>query len=329
MASKSPQNPASAPKSPSTARGLGRGLSSLLGDAGVAAATGTAAPAGSGASQAAISGSGEAPQSQLSGLSEIPVEWINVGPWQPRRQFDREQLEELASSIREKGIVQPVLLRPTPDQPGRFQLVAGERRWRAAQIARLHEIPAVVRELTEAECYEIALIENIQRQDLSVIDEAQGYAKLLEINSYTQDQLAKIIGKSRSHIANLLRLLGLPVTVQGLLRDGHLTMGQARPLVGHPQAEILAQKIVAKGLSARQAEALTKTVISGAAPTAKMPAQAEKSADIKALEQRAARELGLAMSIDWNMQAETGKLQIECQSLEQMTDILEKLGLSH
>ena len=321
MASKSPQKPASAPKSPSgkssslkspsTARGLGRGLSTLLGDSGIAATAGQAAP----------------PDSRE--FQYIPVEWINVGAWQPRRQFDREQLEELASSISEKGIVQPVLLRPTPDQPGRFQLVAGERRWRAAQIARLHEIPAVVRELTEAECYEIALIENIQRQDLSVIDEAQGYAKLLEINSYTQDQLAKIIGKSRSHIANLLRLLGLPVTVQGLLRDGHLTMGQARPLVGHPQAEILAQKIVAKGLSARQAEALTKTVISGAAPTAKMPAQAEKSADIKALEQRAARELGLAMSIDWNMQAETGKLQIECQSLEQMTDILEKLGLSH
>ena len=162
-----------------------------------------------------------------------------------------------------------------------------------------------------------------------MIDEAQGYAKLLEINSYTQEQLAKIIGKSRSHIANLLRLLGLPVTVQSLLRDGHLTMGQARPLVGHPQAEILAQKIVAKGLSARQAEALTKTVFSGSAATAKMSAQAEKSADIKALEQRAARELGLAMSIDWNIQAETGKLQIECQSLEQMTDILEKLGLSH
>ena len=316
MASKSPQKPASAPKpssgkSSSTARGLGRGLSTLLGDSGIAATAGQAAP----------------PDSRE--FQYIPVEWINVGVWQPRRQFDREQLEELASSIREKGIVQPVLLRPTPDQPGRFQLVAGERRWRAAQIARLHEIPAVVRELTDAECYEIALIENIQRQDLSVIDEAQGYAKLLEINSYTQDQLAKIIGKSRSHIANLLRLLGLPVTVQGLLRDGHLTMGQARPLVGHPQAEILAQKIVAKGLSARQAEALTKTVINGSAPTAKMPATAEKSADIKVLEQRAARELGLAMSIDWNMQAETGKLQIECQSLEQMTDILEKLGLSH
>ena len=311
MASKSPQKPTSAPKSPSTARGLGRGLSTLLGDSGIAATAGQAVP------------------SDSREFQYIPVEWINVGPWQPRRRFDREQLDELASSIREKGIVQPVLLRPTPDQLGRFQLVAGERRWRAAQIARLHEIPAVVRGLTDLECYEIALIENIQRQDLSVIDEAQGYAKLLEINSYTQDQLAKIIGKSRSHIANLLRLLGLPVMVQGLLRDGHLTMGQARPLVGHTQAEILAQKIVAKGLSARQAEALTKTIISAAAPTAKKPVLAEKSADIKLLEQRAARELGLAMSIDWNMQAEAGRLQIECQSLEQMTNILEKLGLSH
>ena len=311
MASKTPQKPIFVPKSPSMTRGLGRGLSTLLGDSGIAATAGHAA----------------APDSRE--FQYIPVEWINVGPWQPRRQFAREQLDELASSIREKGIVQPVLLRPTPDQPGRFQLIAGERRWRAAQIARLHEIPAVVRELTDSECYEIALIENIQRQDLSVIDEAQGYAKLLEINNYTQDQLAKIIGKSRSHIANLLRLVGLPVTVLGLLRDGHLTMGQARPLVGHPQAEILAQKIVAKGLSARQAEALTKNVISGAAPIAKTPAQAEKSADIRSLEQRVARELGLAMSIDWNMQAETGRLQIECQSLEQMTDILEKLGLSH
>ena len=251
MASKPPQKPASATKSSSTARGLGRGLSTLLGDSGIAATAGQAAP------------------SDSREFQYIPVEWINVGPWQPRRLFDRAQLEELASSIREKGIVQPVLLRPTPDQAGRFQLVAGERRWRAAQIARLHEIPAVVRELTDAECYEIALIENIQRQDLSVIDEAQGYAKLLEINSYTQDQLANVIGKSRSHIANLLRLLGLPVTVQDLLRDGHLTMGQARPLVGHPQSEMLAQKIVSRGMSARQVEALTKTVINDTTPAAK------------------------------------------------------------
>ena len=311
MASKPPQKKfATAPKSAATTRGLGRGLSTLLGDSGIAAAANQAAP------------------SDNREYQQIPVEWINVGPWQPRRKFDREQLDELAGSIRQKGIVQPILLRPTPNQPGRFQLVAGERRWRAAQMAQLHDIPSVVRYLTDSECYEIALIENIQRQDLSVIDEAQGYANLLEINRYTQDQLSKIIGKSRSHIANLLRLLGLPESVQALLRDGELTMGQARPLVGHPQAEFLAKTIVAKGLSARQAEALIKTAVSGATPAARQPATIEKSADIKAIEQRAAVQLGLAMSIKWNEQAETGRVQIDCQSLEQMTLILDKLGLS-
>ena len=310
MVSKPPEKSANVKKPAATARGLGRGLSTLLGDSGIAAAANKAVPA------------------DQREYQQIPVEWINVGPWQPRRQFDREQLVELADSIRQKGIVQPILLRPTPDQPGRFQIVAGERRWRAAQIAQLHDIPSVVRDLSEAECYEIALIENIQRQDLSVIDEAQGYANLLEINRYTQDQLSKIIGKSRSHIANLLRLLGLPESVQALLREGELTMGQARPLVGHPQAEFLAKTIVAKGISARQAEALIKTAVSGATTAGKKPATIEKSADIKAIEQRAAVQLGLAISIKWNEQAETGRVQIDCQSLEQMTLILDKLGLS-
>ena len=141
----------------------------MLGDSGIAAAANQAEP------------------SDKREYQQIPVEWINVGPWQPRRKFDREQLDELANSIRQKGIVQPILLRPTPNQSGRFQLVAGERRWRAAQIAELHDVPSVVRDLSDAECYEIALIENIQRQDLSVIDEAQGYANLLEINCYTQE----------------------------------------------------------------------------------------------------------------------------------------------
>jgi ParB family chromosome partitioning protein len=300
---------AASPKSAAPQRGLGRGLSTLLGDSGIAAA------AGQGASTVARE------------YQQIPVEWINVGPWQPRRQFDREQLQELAASIAHKGVVQPILLRPTPGQAGRFQLVAGERRWRAAQIAQLHEIPAVVRQLTDAECYEIALIENIQRQDLSVIEEAQGYSNLLEINNYTQEQLSKIIGKSRSHIANLLRLLGLPAPVQRLLQDGALTMGQARPLIGHEDAETLAKTIVAKQLSARQAEQLVKAAQSGAAAAVSKPKPSEKSADIKALEHRAAIELGLAMSIEWNERAEKGRLQIDCQSLDQMTSLLQKLGL--
>ena len=196
-------------------------------------------------------------------------------------------------------------------------------------MAQLPEIPSVVRYLTDAECYEIALIENIQRQDLSVIDEAQGYANLLEINCYTQDRLSKIIGKSRSHITNLLRLLGLPESVQVLMRDGELTMGQARPLVGHPRAEFLAKTIVAEGLSSRQAEALIKTAVSGTKPAVRQSATIEKSADIKAIEQLAAVQLGLAMSIKWNEQAETGRVQIDCRSLEQMTLILDKLGLSN
>ena len=301
------------PKPPQKAamtRGLGRGLSTLLGE-----------------SATAVAGNQMEPSDGRE-YQQIPVEWINVGPWQPRRKFDRQKLGELAISIRQKGIVQPILLRPTPSQSGRFQLVAGERRWRAAQVAQLHEIPSVVRDLSDAECYEIALIENIQRQDLSVIDEAQGYANLLEINRYTQEQLSRIIGKSRSHIANLLRLLGLPDSVQDLLRNDELTMGQARPLVGHPQAEFLAKTIVSKGLTARQAEKLIKTVASGASQVAKEPFRIEKSADIKAIEQRAAVKLGLAISIKWNEKAETGRLQFKCQSLEQMTLILDKLGLS-
>ena len=310
MASKPPQKSANVTKSAATTRGLGRGLSTLLGDSGIAVAANQSAP------------------SDQREYQQIPVEWINVGPWQPRRKFDREQLDELACSIRQKGIVQPILLRPTPNQPSRFQLVAGERRWRAAQIAQLHDIPSVVRDLSDAECYEIALIENIQRQDLSVIDEAQGYANLMEINGYTQDQLSKTIGKSRSHIANLLRLLALPELVQALLRDGELTMGQARPLIGHPQAELLAKKIVDKRLSARQVEALIKTAVSAVNTTAGQPATIKKSANIKAIEQRAAVKLGLTMSIKWNDQAEKGWVQIDCQSLEQMTLILNKLGLS-
>ena len=311
MASEPPQKSANIKNVNATSRGLGRGLSTLLGDSGIAAAANQVAPA------------------RQREYQQIPIEWIDVGPWQPRRQFDLEQLEELADSIRQKGIVQPILLRPTPDQASRFQLVAGERRWRAAQIAQLHEIPAVVRNLTDADCYEIALIENIQRQDLSVIDEAQGYANLLEFNQYTQEQLSKIIGKSRSHIANLLRLLSLPNSIHTLLRDGDLTMGQARPLVGHPQAESLAKIIVTKGFSARQAEALVKkVVVTGETSVTQQPAKAEKSPDIRLLERRAAVELGLAMSINWNERAEKGRVQIECQSIDQMTLILEKLGLS-
>lgn len=312
----SPKTPPAASSSKKTAsRGLGRGLSSLLGDSGIAAATGATATASS------LDAAG-APAA--TGFQEIPIEWINVGPWQPRRRFDKAGLDELASSIRQKGIVQPILLRPSPDKPSRYQLVAGERRWRAAQLAKIYQVPAIIRELTDAECYEIALIENIQRSDLSVIEESQGYQKLLETNHYTQDQLSDIIGKSRSHIANLLRLLLLPPSVQSMLLDRKITMGQARPLIGHDQAEALAKMIVAKGLSARQAEAFAKQP---AGKAAQKPEPEEKSADIKALEKHAADKLGLAFHIDWDAAKDRGKVTIECQSLDQMTNLLAQLGI--
>ena len=300
------------PKKTST-RGLGRGLSSLLGDSGIANATGAMA-----SSSDVISGP------SAIGFNDIPTEWINVGPWQPRRRFDKAGLDELASSIRQKGIVQPILLRPNPDKPSRYQLVAGERRWRAAQLAQIHQVPAIIRDLTDVECYEVALIENIQRSDLSVIEESQGYQKLLENNRYTQEQLSDIIGKSRSHIANLLRLLMLPSSVQNLLLDRKITMGQVRPLIGHDQAEALAKMIVARGLSARQVEALAKQPSSRAGQKSKPP---EKSADIKALEKQAAEKLGLAFHINWDEAKDRGKVTIDCQSLDQMTNLLAHLGI--
>ncbi|MFL2841973.1 MAG: ParB/RepB/Spo0J family partition protein [Candidatus Puniceispirillaceae bacterium] len=308
----SPKTPpaASLPKK-AASRGLGRGLSSLLGDRGIATAT-TAQP------------SNAAGTSAVTGFQDIPVEWINVGLWQPRRRFDTAGLDELASSIRQKGIVQPILLRPNPDKPSRYQLVAGERRWRAAQIAKIHQVPAIIRDLTDSECYEIALIENIQRSDLSVIEESQGYQKLLETNRYTQEQLSDIIGKSRSHIANILRLLLLPSSVQNLLLDRKITMGQVRPLIGHDQAEALAKMIVTKGLSARQVEALAKQP---AGQVGQKSRPLEKSADIKTLEKQAAEKLGLAFHIDWNEAKDCGKVTIDCQSLDQMTNLLAQLGI--
>ncbi|MDC3234666.1 ParB/RepB/Spo0J family partition protein [Candidatus Puniceispirillum sp.] len=328
MSSKAPVNkmPAkknSAKKGPE--RGLGRGLSSLLGDQGVAMATGM-----SGVTTASSNVSDILQKSDKigvmssSGLREVPVEWINVGPWQPRRRFDRLALDELAASIRKNGIVQPILLRPHPDYKSRFQLVAGERRWRAAQLANTHKVPAIIRDLTTAECYEIALVENIQRSDLSVIEEAQGYQKLLDTHRYTQEQLSGIIGKSRSHIANILRLLLLPEPVQTLLLERKITMGQARPLIGHKQPEMLAKTIVMKGLSARQAEALAKQ---DAVSTKKMRKEATKSSDIRALEKQAADKLGLDFNIDWDEVKERGKITIDCQSLDQVTDLLDRLGI--
>ena len=307
-----------APSKSAKPRGLGRGLSSLLGDAGVAAATANPATA------AALGE--EAAGTSLTGLAEIPVEWINSGPWQPRRRFDNDALADLAASVKQKGIVQPILVRPHPKAKQRYELIAGERRWRAAQLAKLHMVPAIVRDMSDSDAYEIALIENIQRADLSAVEEAEGYQQLIETYNYTQAQLSELIGKSRSHIANLLRLLSLPSAVCDLVVDGSLTMGQARPLIGHENAERLANDVIKRGLSARQVEALVKK---SEAPVAKKTKTIQaKSADIKVIEQRAATEQGLRLEIDWDEARERGSLTFTCNNLDQMNAVLAKLNLA-
>ncbi len=296
-------------------RGLGRGLSSLLGDVGVAAAAGIAVPK----SDVAV----PKPE-RFSGLSEIPIEWINTGPWQPRRVFAQDALTELANSIRQKGIVQPILVRPRPDKPTRFELIAGERRWRAAQLARLHAVPAIVREFTDAQAYEIALIENVQRADLSAIEEAQGYQKLLDYHQYTQEQLSGIIGKSRSHIANLLRLLSLPEKVQEMVMEGLLSVGQVRPIINHKDCMALARQVVTKGLSARQVELLAKKTDGPRV----LKSQPEKSANIRDIEKKASMSTGVNVTIEWDEDKNNGSVHLKNCTQEQLENIIRRLGVT-
>ncbi len=302
------------PKSskPSSKR-LGRGLSTLLGD-------GNSVPVSAHRAKPADSEpvSGQAVRS-------IAIEWIEPGPWQPRQIFDKEGLAELAQSISLKGIIQPVILRPHPNKQDRFQLIAGERRWRAAQLASLHEIPSIIDSFSDRDASELSLIENIQRRDLTVIEEANSYRSLIELHHYTQEELADIIGKSRSHIANLLRLLNLPDAIQQMVMDNTLTMGQVRPLIGREDAEHLAQLIIAKSLSARQVEALVSQDKGTA--SAQNKKKAEKSADIRAIERQAQIDLGIRLSLDWQEEKEKGTLSMSLSSLDQLEDILAKLGI--
>ena len=297
------------------AQRLGRGLSSLLGDSSIQAATaGTAQTADAMRNAADTAGRG---------VRALPIEWIVPGPWQPRRNFDAKELKELSVSIKSRGLLQPVIVRPHPDRNSQFQLIAGERRWRASQMAALHEIPAIISDYDDKEAAELSLIENIQRRDLSVIEEAEGYQVLLEKHAYSQQELADIVGKSRSHIANIGRLLTLPQGIRDNLIKRILTMGQVRPLVGREDAEQLAEVIIRDNLSARDVEALIKS--QSRPKTASPPLK--KPADIKALEIRARSELGLSMRLDWNEQIERGQVAVKVTSLEQLEDLLAKIGL--
>jgi ParB family chromosome partitioning protein len=306
------------PKKSNESKRLGRGLSSLLGEVPV-----TPNPPAGQAKTAQPNTASSAPAAQKGQVRSLPIEWINPGPWQPRQQFDKDALTELATSIQQRGLIQPILVRENPQKPSRYELIAGERRWRAAQLAKLHEIPAIISDLSDTEAAELSLIENIQRQDLSVIEEADGYQRLIDSHNYTQEALSAIMGKSRSHIANLLRLRQLPDVVKALLAAGKLTMGQARPLIGNSDAAELAERVVAGNLSARAVEALVK---SGKNTETRRPPN-QKSADIRALEIRAQTELGLALSIDWDENREKGKLSVSLASLEQLDGLLKKLNL--
>ncbi|PKQ08500.1 MAG: chromosome partitioning protein ParB [Alphaproteobacteria bacterium HGW-Alphaproteobacteria-12] len=268
---------------------------------------------------------GERDAAQPRGVREVPIEFLRANPFQPRHSFRAEDLEDLANSIREKGILQPIVVRPVEGQDNNFEIVAGERRWRAAQAAQLHHVPVIVKDLSDAESLEIAIIENVQRADLNAVEEAAGYERLMQQFDYTQDKLSKLIGKSRSHVANTLRLLSLPVSVRGLIEEGKLSAGQARPLIGHDDAEMFAREIVAKGLSAREAETLTRKP--GGAPSVKPKSlpKAHKDADTLALEKNISDQLGLTVEISFSGE-KGGEVKIAYKTLEQLDEICRRLA---
>ena len=256
----------------------------------------------------------------------ISVERLYPNPSQPRRAFPEEAMSELAASIREKGIIQPLIVRAHPDRAGDFEIVAGERRWRAAQMAQLHELPVIVRTYTDTEVLEVAIIENIQRADLNAIDEAAGYRQLITRFGHTQDQLATVLGKSRSHIANQMRLLGLPADVQAYVTEGKLTAGHARALIGHPLASDLARRIIQGRLSVREAERLVKTAAPAQSQHVKATTGIARDADTIQIEQELAASLGMGVSIEHRSGEEGGRLVLRYRSLAQLDDLLRVLG---
>ena len=278
---------------------LGRGLASLIGDM---------------APVAPVRGSDAG-----NGQKRVPVGQIIANRANPRRDFDSDQLDELTNSIREKGVMQPLLVRPTED-PNVFEIIAGERRWRASQRAGLHDVPVIVREVDDKEALELAIIENVQRVDLNPLEEAQGYEQLIEQFSYTQQDLAQVIGKSRSHVANTLRLLKLPREVRELVSNGQLTAGHARTLITVDDPMGLAREIVEKGLSVREAEALSQR---GPTPKRAASEPEPKDTDTLAIEKQLSDFLGLKVTIDHKPSG--GKVEIRYKTLEQLDGVLSKL----
>jgi ParB family chromosome partitioning protein len=295
------------------AKGLGMGLQALLGEA---------------ALPASATGAGTAePQARRGGVREIELGRIKPNPAQPRIKFDEEALDELADSIRARGVLQPILLRPAGDD---YMIIAGERRWRAAQRARLHSIPAIVREIDESTVAELALIENIQRQDLNPLEEAEGYRQLIKLHGHTQDDVGKIVHKSRSHVANLLRLLELPEFVRQSLLQGDISMGHARAVATAPDPAELTRQVIAKGLSVRQAEewARRERLKPGAgawiARASERTAKKQADADLIALERQLGDLLGLKVQV--THKGEGGTVTLHYSSLDQLDMICQRLS---
>lgn len=268
---------------------------------------------------AALLGEDTPVQPKEASIQLLPLDILSPGPFQPRRQVDPAELAALADSIREQGVLQPILARPDPAAPGRYQIIAGERRWRASQQAGLHEIPALVRVLTDITAMAAALVENLQREDLNPIDEGEGYRRLIEEFALTQERVAESVGKSRSHVANTMRLLKLPPTVQTELRRGAISAGHARALLTHPDPARAALAVIAQGLNVRQTEALTARQ-GDPDSSAKPRATRIKDPDTEALERDLQDRLGLAVSI--SQRGQGGVLQLTYKSPDQLEGLL-------
>ena len=307
-------------------RGLGRGLAALMGDGGG-------------------SGNAAADAAPRSGLRDLPIEQLMPNPFQPRTQFDADALAALAASIKERGVLQPLVVRRSQSKPGMYEIIAGERRWRASQMAQLHHLPAVIKEIDDRQALEIGIIENVQREDLNPMEEAKAYRRLTDEFGYSADTIAEAIGKSRSHVANTLRLLQSPDSVVQLLTEGKLSAGQARPLIGHPQAASLALQIAEGKLTARQAESMAKIGKSlGSAGNAGGDAAAKpskpatgsgspataapkkKDPDTLAFERGLSHALGLVVEVEVGEDGESGRLIISYRRLEQLDDLAKKLS---
>ncbi|NQW01510.1 MAG: ParB/RepB/Spo0J family partition protein [Rhodospirillales bacterium] len=276
---------------------LGRGLAALLGES---------------------NGADLQDLDKVRALKPVPIAHLHPGKYQPRRIINMDHIDELAASIRDKGIIQPIVVRRHPDKPSEYEIIAGERRWRAAQRAELHEVPIVVKEFSDVEALEVALIENLQRQDLSPLEEAEGYQRLIEEFGHTQEVMARSIGKSRSHVANMVRLIALPREIKDMLDDGRLSAGHARALLAAEDPVTLAENIVARGLNVRETEQLVKARNQPARPR-KSP-NSTKDADTVALERSLTNQLGLGVTIE--SKGKGGKLTISFGNLDQLDELI-------